>query len=220
MSIRIAGTQNLITLNTNAVLSIVDGLRAGFDNLDDQYVKKKYLAAAVNQSLTPLLPQFKKLIPKSVTGNLKQSAAKKIIPYQNTAVGLVGYQMSHTFNGGDPRTQKGWAQGFLEYGTGKRYTNGSIASSYKKRGAFDTIYMQNGEYELDPPYPVSFLKKASAGQKVELSRCPEGGRRGISPLKTTWKQNKRITATRMLSNLRKALRNAFAEQARRQDRKI
>lgn len=219
-SIRIADTQTLITLNTNAVLNIVAGLRESFDEIDDPGVKRKYLGAAVNQSIDPLVPAFKKLIPKTVTGNLRRSAAKKILRYENTAVGLVGYQMSHYANGGDSKTQKGWAQGFIEYGTDRRFTRGSIASSYNKRGAFEQEYMQNGEYETSPPYPVAFIKRAAPGQRVMLARSPEGGTAGVRPLTTVWKQNKRVTAQRMLSNLRKALQNAFAEQARRQARKI
>lgn len=216
----IGNTNRLITLNTNAILGMVEEIRSGFDTIDNPGVKRKYLGAAVNQSITPLLPAFKKLIPKLITGNLKRSAAKKVLRYKDTAVGLVGYAMSHKQDGGSSRTQKGWAQGFIEYGTKKRYTRGSIASSYETRGAFESTYMQNGEYETSPAYPVAFIKRAAPGQRVELARSPEGGKAGVKPLATVWKQNNRATAQRMLANLRKALGNAFAELGRRQNRKI
>lgn len=216
----IGDTNRLITLNTNAILSMVEDIRKGFDTIDDPGLKKKYLGAAVNQSIDPLLPKFRKFIPKLITGNLKRSAAKKVIRYTNTAVGLVGYAMSHKEKGGSSRTQKGWAQGFIEYGTKKRYTRGSIASSYNTRGAFEQVYQQNGQFETNPSYPVAFIKRAAPGQRVELARSPEGGKAGVKPLATVWKQNKRNTAQRMLANLRKALANAFAELGRRQNRTL
>ena len=212
----IADTQALITLNTNDILNLIGQYRILFDSLDDEYVKKKYLGAVVNKVASPLLPYFKRLIPKLVKGNLKRSAGKKIVRYPSTAIALIGYQMTH---GEDPN-QKGWAQSFVERGTAKRYTSGSIASSYKSRGPFETVYMQNGEYDLNPPYPVSFLKRASPGQRVELARSPEGGRAGVKPLWQTWQSNKRQVAVKMLSETRKALLKAFAEQERRINRKI
>ena len=216
----IAGTQDLITLNTNDIIYLIKEYRELFDELTDDYVRRKYTAAVVNKVGSPLLPYFKRLIPKLVTGNLKASAAKKKLSYKKTALMLVGYQLKF----GDDPNQKGWAQNFIESGTGKRYTRGSIASSYWRsdlgRGPFEQVYMQNGEYETEPPYPISFMKRAAPGQRVELARSPVGGRKGVRPLFTTWNQNKRQVAVKMLSETRKALTKAFAEQQRRQNRRI
>ena len=120
----VADTTDVIQINTNDVMKAIKEIRDGFDDLDDQYLKRKYLVASVNQVVTPMLKTFKGFIPKLVTGNLKNSAAKVTRYYGNRiAVGLVGYQLSHS----GKEDAKGWAQGFIEYGTGDRFTKGNIA---------------------------------------------------------------------------------------------
>lgn len=210
----VANTKDLVTMNTDDALAQVNGLREAFMELPVG-LRRKYLGSAVNKTITPLLPVFKNLIPKSVTGNLKRSAAKKVVRYPNTAVGLVGYQMSHDYQ----EDSKGWAQGFIEYGTKARWVRGGIASSWNKRGFFDVDYDQ-GEITMNPPYPKSFFKKANRGQHVYLAPSPEGGIRGVRPLKQTWDTNKSPTASRLVDNMRDALVKAWNEAARRIKRTI
>jgi len=218
MTRSIGETKDLIKLNTNEVKKQIEDLKDAFDEIDDNYLRKKYLKASVNQTITPMLKTFKGLIPKLVTGNLKRSAAKKTVSYgDRIAVGLVGYSMTRK----EDENAKGWAQGFIEYGTKDRFTkNGSIASSYNKRGPFTMYYGDNQEIELDPPYPVSFFKKSKRGEPVYLGRSPKGGQASVQPLQTTYKQYGPQALRTLESNMRKALTNAFNEQARRQNRRL
>lgn len=210
----IATTKTLITVNSNDALKKVESLREAFFELPIG-LRRKYLGAAVNRTIEPLLPIFRNLIPKSVTGNLKRSAAKKVIRYPNTAVGLVGYKMSHDYK----NDSVGWAQGFIEYGTKARWVRGGIASSWNKRGFFDVDYDQ-GEVTMTPPYPRSFFKKANRGQHVYLAPSPEGGIAGVRPLKQTWDLQQGNTTARLIKNMTEALETAWAEAARRIDRTI
>ena len=81
-------------------------------------------------------------------------------------------------------------------------------------------YGDNQEVELDPPYPVSFFKRAKRGEPVYLGRSPKGGSAGVQPLQTTFKKDGPGALRELEKTMRRALQNAFNEQSRRQNRRL
>lgn len=121
----------------------VERLKREFDRLRPE-LARKHLGAAVRRSLEPGKEALKSTTPKGPTGNLRRSVATKVIKYRSgNVVGLVGYSVTgkgktRLNTGGTVKIgpNRGYIGLSVEFGTRDRHTKGSIASSFRRLGAF------------------------------------------------------------------------------------
>ena len=213
----VANTQGLIKINSNDISRRIKEIQQAFEVVDED-IGSRYRKPAVRKAVRPAFKRFKSLIPISVTGNLSQSAAMVVRDYKSNkvSVALAGYTMF----GSNEEGARGWAQGFIEFGTGDRYTRGgNIASSYnaQSRGEFSSTWLKGGGGAIlqNPPYPFAFFKKAKRGELVNLGRMPKGGSRGVAPLETAWNTTKGEVRTILLEEMKKAANKAIDAQMKR-----
>ena len=192
------------TLRVDMYFPDMEELRAELKKLPTN-LAAKHFGAALRKAVQPGLTALRRNTPKGPTGNLRKSIKTKVktYPRNGTAVGLVGYSW-----GGE---NKGYHQGFIEFGTKERKTKGNIASSFKKRGPFKMArpkklgkqprdlfsaagnryaarYRSRLNVKTDPKYPKAFFKRAAAGEVVKLGKMPIGGKTGVPPVKTSFNQ--------------------------------
>lgn len=216
----VAKTVNILQINSTDITRRVKEIRQAFDVVDDD-IGSRYRKPAVRKAAQPAYKRFKSLIPVSVTGNLANSTDLVVRDYKQTKVSVAvgGYVMY----GSNEEGARGWAQGFVEFGTGDRYTRqGNIASSFSPnasgtRGNFSTTWIKGGggAYVQTPPYPYAFFKKAKRGELVHLGRMPKGGSRGVAPLETAWRSTQSECRSILMDEMTKAARKALDAQMKR-----
>ena len=201
-------------------------LREQFKSLPKN-IAAKHLGAALRVSMKPGVSALRKNTPKGPTGNLRKSIKTKIKVYfkDGNAVGIVGYSW-----GGEA---KGYHQGWLEFGTKERRTEGRFASTAfsgtaERRGkgkfvpsrtpakstTFQIFTPGRGKYAgklRTKPYPRSFFKSAKAGQVVSLGKMPIGGRTGVPPVKTSFNQAQPAMRSLLQQELATRLEKALNE---------
>lgn len=206
------------TLRVDLFWPELEELRAEFKKLPNN-IAAKHLGAALRRAVQPGLTALRKNTPKGPTGNLRRSIKTKVKTYakDGRAVGMVGYSW-----GGE---NKGYHQGWLEFGTKERTTKkGRFASSYKwkldtagkGRGNFKVQVSARGKNKgklrtVSPAYPKSFFKSAKQDQKVQLGRMPIGGRTGVPPVKTAFSQARPAMQAELQLQLAVRLEKALAE---------
>ena len=201
-------------------------LREQFKELPKN-IAAKHLGAALRKAMAPGQTALRKNTPKGPTGNLRKSIKTKIKVYakDGNAVGLVGYAIG--------QGSLGYHQGWLEFGTKERKTEGRFASTAFSRTAqrrgkgkfspsrtpagsatFQIFSPVRGKYAgklRTKPYPKSFFKTAKAGQVVNLGKMPVGGRTGVPPVKTSFNQAKPAMRTLLQQELATRLEKALNE---------
>lgn len=183
-------------------------LRAEFKKLPTN-LAAKHLGSALRKAMAPGKTALRKNTPKGPTGNLRKSIALKIktYPKDGNAVGMVGYSW------GDGA--KGYHQGFLEFGTKERTTkSGRIASSWKY-GQFSIINPTQGKNAgklvTRPKPPKAFFKTAKKDEFVKLGKMPVGGRTGVAPVKTSFKQAEPAMESLLREQMAISLQNGLKE---------
>lgn len=181
-------------------------------------IAAKHLAAALRIAMKPAVQALKANTPKGPTGNLRKSVKfkSKVYKKDGNAVGLVGY----SWGGGD----KGYHQGFLEFGTKDRFTKGRFASSWKRSSLTNATYTAGGFRILNPKRgrnagklvtqpkpPKAFFKTAKAGENVKLGRMPIGGRTRQPPVKTAFAETRPQMVSLLQGELATRLEKALAE---------
>ena len=191
-------------------------------------IAAKHMLAALRSAMKPGMAALKRNTPKGPTGNLRKSIKFKGVKYtkDGNAVGMVGYAW-----GGQ---NKGYHQGFLEFGTKERKTKGPVASSFKKRGQFTIArprklgkqptnlfgaagdryaarYRSRLKVQTNPKYPKAFFKRAAAGEVVKLGKMPVGGRTKVPPVKTSFREARQGMVTLLQMELAKRLEKAMNE---------
>jgi len=179
----------------------IEEMIQGFRKLPKAYMQAKYMGSVLRQAIKPGKKKLKELTPKGPTGNLRRAVAAKTVRYSKQdygwAVALAGYRRAGTGKsesaaGGSVRKGKdrGYHQGFVEFGTKVRFTEGSIASSFRTRGPFLLEKKQvrrrkvgkvlvNAPFRADntvhtvPKLPHAFFKRAPDGQKVNVKKAPK-----------------------------------------------
>jgi HK97 gp10 family phage protein len=209
-------------------------LREQFKSLPKN-IASKHLGAALRKAMVPGKSALRNSTPKGPTGNLRKSITVKIktYPKDGNAVGIVGYSW-----GG---ASKGYHQGFVEFGTKERKTKGPVASSFAKRGQFTIArprrlgkqpknlfgaagdryaarYRSRLKVQTNPKYPKAFFKRAADGKVVKLGKMPVGGRAGVPPVKTAFKQAepamRSLLQAELATRLEKALNEVKGRAAR------
>lgn len=205
----------------------MDELRAELKKLPTN-LAAKHFGAALRKAVQPGLTALRRNTPKGPTGNLRRSIKTKVktYPRDGRAVGIVGYSW-----GGE---NKGYHQGFIEFGTKDRQTKGSFASSFRKRGPFTISkprklgrpprdlfgaagdryarrLQQNRRVTTSPKYPKAFFKRASAGERVKLGKMPVGGRTRVPPVKTSFEQSKAAMQAELRLQLAARIEKAWSE---------
>lgn len=205
-------------------------------------IAAKHFAAALRKAMQPALSRLKANTPVGPTGNLRRSVAFVSRKYvkDKTAVGLVGYlaagsQKSKSAAGGSVRKGKdrGYHQGFLEFGTKERnitkkatqryyrmstrgvlhevkQQGGYIASSFNRLGPFSVVGAK-GRVQTKPKYPKAFFMKSS--EPIRLRAMPVGGSKGKPPVRSTYEE----TRSQMQANLVEQLGYAIQKAAREID---
>jgi HK97 gp10 family phage protein len=206
------------TLRVDMYFPDIDELRAELLKLP-RNLAAKHLGAALRKAVQPGLTALRKNTPRGPSGNLRRSIKTKVktYPKDGRAVGMVGYSW-----GGE---NKGYHQGWLEFGTKQRETKkGRFASSFqwkldtagKGRGGFKVQISARGKNKgklrtVSPAYPKSFFKSAKQDQKVQLGKMPVGGRTGVPPVKTSFNQAKPAMQAELRLQLAARIEKAWAE---------
>jgi HK97 gp10 family phage protein len=187
-------------------------LRQELRNLPNN-LAAKHLGAALRKATQPGLSALRKKTPRGPTGNLRKSIKTKVktYPRNGTAVGMVGYSW-----GGE---NKGYHQGFVEFGTKERKTKGRFASTLRSKtpqraGAFQIYTPARGKFAgklRTRPYPKAFFKSAKAGESVNLGRMPIGGRTGVAPVKAAFAEAKPAMEAELRMQLAARIEKAWAE---------
>ena len=172
-------------------------------------IAAKHMLAALRAAMKPGMAALKRNTPKGPTGNLRKSIKFKGVKYtkDGNAVGMVGYAW-----GGQ---NKGYHQGFLEFGTKERTTKkGRFASSWKN-GQFRVVNptrgKNKGKLTTAPRSPKAFFKTAKQGQEVKLGKMPVGGRTKVPPVKTSFREARQGMVTLLQMELAKRLEKAMNE---------
>jgi hypothetical protein len=179
-------------------------------------VLARRMAEALNRAIKPGETALKALTPRGPTGNLRKSIKRKKKWYADTgnAVALVGYTAAPRKPSNElAANQKGFHAGFLEFGTKKRKTKGSIASSFGKAGG-SIKKLGKRKFRTSPKPPKGFVKRADAGEKVDLGKFPVGGKKGIPPVRTAFKKSLGAFSQAMPREGAKSLQDAIKEMAR------
>jgi hypothetical protein len=215
------------TLRVDMYFPDMEELRAELKKLPTN-LAAKHFGAALRKAVQPGLTALRQATPKGPTGNLRRSIKTKVktYPRNGTAVGMVGYSW-----GGE---NKGYHQGFIEFGTKERKTKGPVASSFKKRGQFTIArprklgkppknlfgaagdryaarYRSRLKVQTNPKYPKAFFKRAAAGEVVKLGKMPIGGRTGVPPVKTAFNRAKPAMEAELRLQLGARIEKAWAE---------
>lgn len=196
------------TLKLDLYFPDLSELRAELKRLPNN-LAAKHLGAALRKATQPGLTALRKNTPKGPTGNLRKSIKTKVktYPKNGNAVGMVGYSW-----GGE---NKGYHQGFIEFGTKERTTKkGRVASSWK-RGQFQVVNPRRGKNAgklvTNPKSPKAFFKSAKQGENVKLGKMPIGGRTGVPPVKTAFTQSRTAMETELRLQLGARIEKAWAE---------
>jgi hypothetical protein len=180
-------------------------------------IAAKYMAAALGQAIDPGLKLLKSLTPKGPTGNLRRSIKKKTKRYTSTGAGvaLAGYTAPPRKRASDLKaSEKGYHQGFLEFGTKPRKTKGYIASSFVRSGPVTVnVAKRSGKVTAKPRPPKGFVKVVKKGGTVDLGAFPIGGKSGVPPVKTAFERSLSQMSGKLTSEMTKALNNAIKEMA-------
>lgn len=199
-------------------------LRQQFRDLPKN-IAAKHLGAALRIAMKPAISALKKNTPKGPTGNLRKSVKfkSKLYKKDGNAVGLVGYSW-----GGD---DKGYHQGFLEFGTAERFTKqGRFASSWARSTVINRKKIERkelpargfkiinarrgrnaGKLTTSPRPPKGFFKSAPIGERVSLGRVRRGGSTGKPPVKTTFNETRPQMVSLLRGELATRLEKALAE---------
>ena len=192
-------------------------LREQFNTLPKN-IAAKHLGAALRKAMAPGQAALRNNTPKGPTGNLRKSIKTKIkvYPKDGNAVGLVGYAIG--------QGSLGYHQGFLEFGTKERKTKGRFASSWKSSSLNNSQYVRGGFTILNPSRgrnagklitkpkpPKAFFKTAKNGDFVRLGKMPVGGRTGVAPVKTSFKQAQPAMRSLLQQELATRLEKALNE---------
>lgn len=182
-------------------------------------ISAKYMAAALGKAIEPGLKALRRTTPRGPTGNLKRSIRKKTKRYVSSGAGvaLVGYTAPPRKKAENlKRNEKGYHQGFLEFGTKKRTATKKsargfvIASSYGRK-QFSVTSGRGGKLRTPKN---SFFKSAKKGENLDLGRMPVGGKLGKPPVKTAFEsslpQMRRLLPVEMTLALNRALRDKAA----------
>jgi len=173
-------------------------------------IAAKYMAAALGKTIDPALKALKSNTPKGPTGNLRRAIRKKTKRYVKDGAGIAmaGYTAAPKKRGdGLKGSQKGHHQGWLEFGTKRRVTDGPIASRYKALG-------KKIKKVTDPKPPKGFVKRVPDDERVDLGRFPIGGKKGKPPIRTAYQQTLGTMKALMPREMTKSLTKALAEMAR------
>ena len=206
------------TLKLDVYFPDLDELRAELRRLPNN-LAAKHLGAALRKATQPGLTALRKNTPKGPTGNLRKSIKTKVktYPKNGNAVGMVGYSW-----GGE---NKGYHQGFIEFGTKERTTKkGRFASSWKRSSLTNASYTAGGfriinakrgrnagKLVTQPRPPKAFFKSAKQGENVKLGKMPIGGRTGVPPVKTAFTQSRTAMETELRLQLGARIEKAWAE---------
>ena len=179
-------------------------------------ISAKYMAAALGKAIEPGLKALRRTTPRGPTGNLKRSIRKKTKRYVSSGAGvaLVGFTAPPRKKAENLKSnEKGFHQGFLEFGTKKRTATKKsargfvVASSYGRK-QFSITSGRGGKLRTPKN---SFFKAAKKGEELDLGRMPVGGRFGRPPVKTAFEstlpQMRRLLPVEMTLALNKALRD-------------
>jgi hypothetical protein len=175
-------------------------------------IRRKYMKAAFNAAAKVGEKKLKQITPRGPTGNLKKSVKKKASP----GYGLAGYEAG--------RGGKGYHQGFLEFGTKERFTDGRYASTFRSKtagrgGAMRIVVGSRGSnagklVTKSPNYPKSFFKSAPSGKRVSLKKMPIGGRLGKPPVRAAFEQSRGQITSVLQQQMATVLERANKDMAR------
>lgn len=185
----------------------------------------KHLGAALRRASKPGLDALRAQVKqhRGPTGNLARSIATKVKRYRNgNAVALVGFTAAGSArakSAGGGTVQKGkdraFHQGFLEFGTGPRFTKGPIASSFNRLGPFKIKPIaKRGKFkgvarvQTTPKYPRAFFSKGSKGRPVDLKEMPRS-----APIKTAFLQSRGAIESSLRKEMEYALSQALKDMA-------
>jgi HK97 gp10 family phage protein len=176
-------------------------------------IAAKHIGASLRVAMKPGVDALKRNTPKGPTGNLRKSIKLKIkqYPKQGNAVGIVGYETG--------KGSKGFHQYWLERGTKERKTKGRFASTFRSKtpdraGAFQIYKSARGKLAgklRTRPHPKAFFKTAKAGEVVSLGKMPVGGRTGVPPVRTSFKQAEPAMRSLLKQELATRLEKAVSE---------
>jgi hypothetical protein len=193
----------------------LEELKAAFRSLPKN-ISAKYMASALGRALEPGFQMLKTLTPRGPTGNLKRAIRKKTKRYTKTGSGvaLVGYTAPPRGKKDAKSNEKGYHQGFVEFGTKERRTKGNIASSFKRSGAVKVVVARrSGAVTTKPKPPKGFVKVAKKGSTVDLGKFPLGGKAGVPPVKTAFERTRSQVSANLTKEMTAALNNAIKEMA-------
>ena len=194
----------------------MDALKDAFKSLPKN-ISAKYMAAALGRALDPGFRMLKELTPRGPTGNLKRSVRLKTKRYTKTGAGvaLAGYVAPPRKAASDLKSsEKGYHQGFLEFGTKQRKTKGRIASSFRRSGAVRVVVARrSGAVTTKPKPPKGFVKAVPKGGVVDLGKFPVGGKAGVPPVKTAFQRTKTQVSANLNKEMAVALQSAIKEMA-------
>jgi len=179
-------------------------------------IAAKYMAAALGNTIDPAVKALKTNTPKGPTGNLRRAVRKKTKRYirDGAGIAMAGYTAAPKKRGdGLKGSQKGHHQGWLEFGTKKRFTKGPIASRYKALGG-PIKKLGKRKLRTQPKPPKGFVKRVPDGERVELGEFPVGGKSGKPPIRTAYRQTLGTMKAIMPREMTKSLTKALAEMAR------
>lgn len=205
-------------IDIEATFPDLSALKEGFKALPKN-ISAKYMAAALGKAIEPGLKALRRTTPRGPTGNLKRSIRKKTKRYVRSGAGvaLAGYTAPPRKKRGEAKkNEKGYHQGFLEFGTKqrkatKKSARGFVIASSFGRKPFAISSTRGGKLRTPKN---SFFKSAKAGQPLNLGRMPVGGKLGKPPVRTVFEstlpQMRRILPVEMTLALNKALRDKAA----------
>ena len=210
-------------IDIEAAFPDLSSLKESFKALPKN-ISAKYMAAALGKAIEPGLKALRRTTPRGPTGNLKRSIRKKTKRYVSSGAGvaLAGYTATPRKKAENlKRNEKGFHQGFLEFGTKKRTATKKsargfvIAYSYGRK-QFSVTSGRGGKLRT-PKH--SFFKAAKNGEQLDLGRMPVGGRLGKPPVKTAFEsslpQMRRLLPVEMTLALNKAVRDKADKYSRR-----
>lgn len=210
-------------IDIEAAFPDLSALKESFKSLPKN-ISAKYMAAALGKAIEPGLKALRRTTPRGPTGNLKRSIRKKTKRYVSSGAGvaLAGYTATPRKKAENlKQNEKGFHQGFLEFGTKKRTATKKsargfvIASSYGRK-QFSVTNGRGGKLRTPKN---SFFKAAKKGEELDLGRMPVGGRLGKPPVRTAFEsslpQMRRLLPVEMTLALNKALRDKADKYSRR-----
>jgi len=183
-------------------------------------IRRKYTRAAFTAAAKPGVAALRRLTPRGPTGNLKRSVVAK----SNENYALAGYRAAG--RGKNPKTNKSYHQGFLEFGTDVRKIRVPsnrgifIASSFNDRKPFRLFRRRlvRGERKVQqssPKYPQAFFKSSKFGQPLMIPRMPIGGRLGKPPVAAAFQASRSQIQSVLSDQMTTVLERANKDMARR-----